>query len=96
MKNKLLLLLLVVLIMPIGAWADQYFIVNGIMYAADDGTAMMYSGNDDRPAIDPSTEGSVTIPADAEAGDYIVVICRVQDENEAPMTRYAEFVIEVR
>ena len=28
-------------------------------------------------------------------GDYIVVICRVQDENEAPMTRYAEFVIEV-
>ena len=57
--------------MPIGAWADQYFIVNGIMYAADDGTAMMYSGNDDRPAIDPSTEGSVTIPAEIVGPDGI-------------------------
>ena len=41
------------------------------------------------------TSNTVVVPADAQKGDYIVVICRVQDENEAPMTRYAEFVIEV-
>ncbi len=41
------------------------------------------------------TENTVTIPEDAESGDYFVVICRVQDESDAPMTRYAEFVIEI-
>ncbi len=43
-----------------------------------------------------ASSNTVTIPQDAETGDYIVVICRVQDEADAPMTRYAEFVIEVQ
>lgn len=43
-----------------------------------------------------ATENTLTIPEDAEVGDYFVVICRVRDQSDAPMTRYAEFVIEIR
>ncbi len=41
------------------------------------------------------SENSVTIPSDAQSGDYFVVICRAKDKTDAPMTRYAEFVIEI-
>ena len=43
-----------------------------------------------------ATENALTIPEDAQVGDYFVVICRVRDRSDAPMTRYAEFVIEIK
>ncbi|MCF0132728.1 MAG: hypothetical protein HUJ72_02565 [Blautia sp.] len=36
---------------------------------------------------------SFTIPKDAQKGDYFTVILEVSDLSDAPMTRYAEFVI---
>ncbi len=45
---------------------------------------------------DTVTSNTLTIPEDARSGDYFVVICRVKDRADAPMTRYAEFVIEIQ
>ena len=66
--------------------------------------ACEYYGTDRGSLTTVSAEGlpdgetvnnSLTIPADAESGDYFVVICRAKDRADAPMTRYAEFVIEI-
>lgn len=43
-----------------------------------------------------TTENTLTILEDAKVGDYFVIICKVQEKAEAPMTRYAEFVIEIQ
>lgn len=44
---------------------------------------------------DGRSSNTLSLPADAQSGDYFVVICRVRDQADAPMTRYAEFTIEV-
>jgi len=63
-------------------------------YGAERDTLTVES--EDVVLTETSSENAVTIPEDAMPGDYIVVICRVQDDSFAPMTRYAEFVIEIQ
>ena len=56
-----------------------------------------YDGDKDALDLDSSSDGAATftLPSDAAAGDYFVVMLEVKDQADAPMTRFAQFVITV-
>ena len=55
-----------------------------------------YSGNETIRVVEPEKEcTSLTIPKDAKAGDYIVLILRAQDQAKKPMTSYGQVVVHV-
>lgn len=61
------------------------------------GEASVYSGSSEfAMASEDGTSASVVIPEDAQAGDYFNVVCAVKDNADAPMTRYAQFIITVK
>ena len=56
-----------------------------------------YSGNEAIRVFEPEKEcTSLTIPSDAQVGDYIVLILRAQDKATKPMTSYGQVVIHVK
>uniref|UniRef100_UPI0025E38B82 hypothetical protein n=1 Tax=uncultured Holdemanella sp. TaxID=1763549 RepID=UPI0025E38B82 len=55
-----------------------------------------YSGSESIRVVEPEKEcTSLTVPSDAQAGDYIVLILRVQDKADKPMTSYGQVVVHV-
>lgn len=55
-----------------------------------------YSGSESIRVVEPEKEcTSLTVPSDAQAGDYIVLILRVQDKADKPMTSYGQVVVHI-
>lgn len=55
-----------------------------------------YSGSEDIRVWEPWKECTCfTVPSDAKAGDYIVLILRAQDKANKPMTSYGQVVVHV-
>lgn len=55
---------------------------------------------DAEPVVYPAVTGEglnaqITIPEDAQSGDYFIVNMEVKDDAEKPMTRFAQFVVTV-
>ena len=55
-----------------------------------------YSGSESIRVFEPEKEcTSLTVPSDAQAGNYIVLILRVQDKADKPMTSYGQVVVHI-
>lgn len=80
-KHYHMIAVLFALLLPCTSWADDLkngdvFVVDGISYTYWHDYASVSSGENQKPAIDPATTGSISIPAEVTAPNGI--LCRVE------------------